>query len=178
VLFECDTQQCGGYDFRFETEVLQAPAMHVDLGDYRFISAQKGDDEHLSLLVSRSANAGFVQMIWVHTSIRDQAGQAVQGPSASAAVREGVASSEASVPQLDHAEGTVRVLQTAGHVVLDDLAFETGSADLGAGPYKSLLQLSAFLNANAGKRVALVGHTDAVGTLERNINLSKRRAAS
>jgi OOP family OmpA-OmpF porin len=38
--------------------------------------------------------------------------------------------------------------------------------------------LAAYLIANPARQVVLVGHTDAVGSLESNITLSKRRAAS
>jgi OOP family OmpA-OmpF porin len=38
--------------------------------------------------------------------------------------------------------------------------------------------LAQFLKANTGLRVALVGHTDAVGSLDSNIALSKARAQS
>ena len=40
------------------------------------------------------------------------------------------------------------------------------------------LCLAAFLLADPARQVALVGHTDAVGALDGNIALSKRRAAS
>ena len=38
--------------------------------------------------------------------------------------------------------------------------------------------MAAFLNAQPSVRVALVGHTDSVGSLSGNIALSKRRAQS
>lgn len=163
VAFECDTDECGGFDFRFGTEVLPPPAMEVDLGDYRFLSARKGD-EAVSLLVSRTAQAGFVQVIRV-------------GPPSEAAP---VAPQAAPVaaPSADPPEDLGAELEAAGHVVLSDLTFETGSAQLGAGPYASLAALAAYLTAHPGRKVALVGHTDASGPLDANIALSKRRAAS
>ena len=44
--------------------------------------------------------------------------------------------------------------------------------------HHSLQALAAFLRADPARRVTLVGHTDTVGALDRNIALSKRRAAS
>jgi len=44
--------------------------------------------------------------------------------------------------------------------------------------FTSLTELADYLKANPEKRVALVGHTDAEGSLAGNISLSKRRAAS
>jgi len=69
-------------------------------------------------------------------------------------------------------------LEIAGHVILSDLVFDTGSAELGEGPFDSLAKLADYLRANPTRRIALVGHTDAVGGLDGNIALSKRRAAS
>ncbi|WP_323784144.1 OmpA family protein [Thalassovita sp.] len=166
VLFECDTLDCGGFDFRFETEVLPAPLMHVDLGDFRFLSAQKEPGDYLGLLVSRSANAGFIQLIRV-----------VQpGENPDAALNVKVA--EVSADNVALPSDIVGLLVTQGHVVLNDLSFETGSSSLGDGNYASLEALSAFLSADPTRRIALVGHTDAVGDLNRNIALSKKRAAS
>lgn len=67
-LFQCDTSACGGFDFRYAMDVLPEPQMHVDLGDFRYAAlervASKGPDL-VMLLVSRSADAGFVQVTTV-----------------------------------------------------------------------------------------------------------------
>jgi OOP family OmpA-OmpF porin len=63
-------------------------------------------------------------------------------------------------------------------VVLDGLAFATGSATLGPGGDAALRALAAYLAATPARRVALVGHTDAQGSVEANIDLSRRRAAA
>jgi OOP family OmpA-OmpF porin len=71
-----------------------------------------------------------------------------------------------------------QALVQQGHLILSDLRFESGSSELGAGPFISLQDLAAFLKTDADLRVALVGHTDAVGGLNPNIALSKQRAGS
>ena len=38
---------CGGFDFRFATLVFGEPVMFVDLGDYRYLAAGKGDSQAL-----------------------------------------------------------------------------------------------------------------------------------
>lgn len=167
VLFTCTDDACGGFDFRFATPVLPAPDMHVDLGDYRYIAtARTGDEgpELISLLASRSSAAGFVQVIRV--------GSADAGPVATAdapAVR-------AVAPKVTG--DLAQELERAGRFVLADLAFETGSAQLGDADFASLRDLAAYLVANPDRTVALVGHTDSVGSLDGNIALSKRRAGS
>lgn len=168
ILFECQTEGCGGFDFRFATRVMNAPDMHVDLGDFRYLAAERDNDsgtELVSLLISRSAQSGHVQLTRVGppTDTRDMA-------SATGAAL----SSTAATPQ----EGLVAELERTGRAVLSDLTFETGSAQLGSGTFASLETLSDYLAANPERRVALVGHTDSVGALEGNIALSRRRAGS
>lgn len=181
ILFECETRACGGFDFRYALRVLPEPDMHVDLGDFRFVSARRGagpDAEYLALLVSRSSAAGFAQVVRVSTgqtappalSASTKAPFSLGGPElppprqTGTAVPEGVDSLAAAL--------------MAGPVPLDDLEFETGAATLGANGAGSLHVLAAYLAANPDHRVALVGHTDATGGLAGNVALSKRRAES
>jgi outer membrane protein OmpA-like peptidoglycan-associated protein len=170
VLWECETEGCGGFDFRFGTDVLDEPDMHVDLGDFRFLAAERdgpAGPEALSLLVSRSSDMGFVQMITIGAAINPvplTAPDPGEGPSVSISPAEAGTLAE----QLD---GT-------GAVSLDDLTFESGSALLGQGQFASLDALAAYLKANPQRTIALVGHTDASGNLATNIALSTARAAS
>lgn len=167
ILFTCTEDVCGGFDFRFATSVLPAPAMHVDLGDYRFIAAQRivdGEVEIVSLLASRTASAGFIQII--------RAG-APEGA--------GVITIEASAIRAatnTTSNDLAQELEDKGHFVLADLAFGTGSAQLDDAAFVSLQELADYLRANSDRRIALVGHTDSVGALDNNIALSKRRAQS
>lgn len=166
ILFQCRTEGCGGYDFRFATSVLPAPDMYVDLGDFLFLAAERPDPdgaELISLFISRSSQAGFVQVSRVGPATNDLA---TSGGERVRAVQAG--------PVRDFASQ----LETDGHVILSDLTFETGSAQLQAGAFESLQQLADYLLANPERAIALVGHTDAVGSLDGNITLSRRRAGS
>ena len=161
IIFECSARSCGGFDFRFGIEVLRAPAMYVDLSDFRFLSAKSSDASRaLSLLVSRDGDTVFVQLIEV--------GPAGRGD---VSVRAAPA-----VPQLVEPGDVVETLETLGHVVLADLDFASGSASLGTGALASLDALAAYLVANPSRQITFVGHTDATGSLEANIALSRRRA--
>jgi OOP family OmpA-OmpF porin len=83
-----------------------------------------------------------------------------------------------AVPVQDEVAQTLGAqLWAQGRAILADLEFTSGAADLGAGPFQSLAMLAQFLQDHPNSRVALVGHTDAVGALEGNIALSRRRAA-
>lgn len=171
VRFECGTQACGGFDFRYGTEVIGEPEMHVNLGDYQFLSASKPGDapDHVSLLVTRSASAAFVQVV----QVGELATEAVEvAPVTITKAEPGTALPAELSGDIGHA------MEDVGRFVLSDLVFATGSADLGPGTFDSLSDLAAYLKANPEKRVALVGHTDAQGSLAGNISLSKRRAAS
>ena len=168
ILFDCTAQECGGFDFRFNTDVLPAPDMFVDLFDFRFLSARKqaGDGpQYLSGLVSLSGQAGYVQLIAV-------------GVSSARVIAVTPDATPQTAPQPVSKVGLIDQLTNAGHVVLSDLEFATGSSALSEGPYPSLSELAKFLMADVTRRVALVGHTDAVGSLEANVALSQRRAAS
>jgi OOP family OmpA-OmpF porin len=172
LVFECEARGCGGFDFRFGTEVMPEPDMHVDLQDYRFLAAEHGD-EAVSLLVSRSANAAYVQVTRiaamaptvtpVETAVDLDQPDLPQGATPSA-------------PGAPDVTGIVAALDAEGSAVLEDLVFDSGSASLAAGDYASLAGVAAWLNANPDGTVALVGHTDASGSLAANIALSERRA--
>lgn len=161
IIFECASRSCGGFDFRFGTQVLNAPAMYVDLSDFRFLSAKGPNDATaLSLLVSRDGDSVFVQLIDV-----GPAGRETVNVVADASVRAPVAVGD-----------IVGRLEAIGHVVLSDLDFESGAATLGESPRASLDTLVGYLLANPARQITFVGHTDATGSLEANIALSRRRA--
>jgi OOP family OmpA-OmpF porin len=168
ILLDCKDDDCGGYDFRYALDLVEEPVMHVDLGDFRFLSAWRpGTNEYRNLIVSRSNTGGFVQVDFVDdasasqpASVDTQAGGSVSEPDAIAPV------------------DMIETLLEEGWLSLDDLSFATGSSDLEAGRYASLARLAQFLLDNPGQTVALVGHTDAQGSLAGNIALSQRRAAS
>jgi len=67
-------------------------------------------------------------------------------------------------------------LEQFGSAVLQDVQFDTGSSQLTAENYETLISLSEYLQANPERTIALVGHTDAEGTLEGNVALSRKRA--
>lgn len=169
VLFDCVGQECGGFDFRFNTAVMPAPDMFVDLFDFRFLSARldfaDAASRYATVLVSRSGVTGYVQI----TSVLPEGAEPPKVE----------AGNPITVPE-PASDGLplARALTEQGYVILADLEFETGSAALGNGGFASLEALAAFLKEKPTRRVALVGHTDTVGGLDSNVTLSRRRAAS
>jgi len=167
IVYECTDQACGGFDFRFATSVLPPPDMQINLGDFRYLAARKDTDNGpvlLSIFASKSARSGYIQVTRVGGA---KGGLAKAGPTAARGV--------VSVEQTG--DLSQNLVQT-GRAVLTGLAFETGSSQLGSGPYDALEQLADFLESAPEITIALVGHTDSSGSLDGNIALSKRRAGS
>ena len=175
ISFECETLVCGGYDFRYGTEVLPEPDMHVDLGDFRYLAATGANSEQIAVLVSRSGLTGFVQI----TQIGGQA-PVLQAKAVAAAAAKPIAEQipARTDPATQKGQPFLAGLEAGRSQVLEDLVFASGSSALAAGRYGSLADLAAWLAADAQRRIILVGHTDASGTLEGNVKLSKLRAES
>ena len=65
-----------------------------------------------------------------------------------------------------------------GHITLQGLFFDTGSDQLTKESEPALSEISKALNADQSLNVYVVGHTDSVGSVESNQQLSERRAKS
>lgn len=175
ILLDCAAVECGGFDFRYQVEILPEPAMHVDLGDFRYLSALRSapeGEEGLTLTVSRDAHGSFVQLVTV-------------APMPSRAVATGGAPLSRPAPDPDKAPagpapepGTDpgAALLAAGHAVLPGLDFDSGGAALPDGAVPALEALAGWLAAHPQARIALVGHTDASGPAAANLALSRARA--
>ncbi|MBL8561135.1 MAG: OmpA family protein [Gemmobacter sp.] len=163
ILFTCETRGCGGFDFRYQLPLLNEPDMHVDLGDFRYVSAEKGG-EALSLTISRATGAGFVQLTRVTPGAR-----APETPTVAP-----VAPLALPAPVSDLGAR----LEASGAVVLGDLVFASGKAALEPGDYASLRALADYMAARPEAKIALVGHTDASGGLAGNVALSEARAGA
>ncbi|MCL6282337.1 OmpA family protein [Ruegeria sp. 2012CJ41-6] len=161
IVLDCVARTCGGFDFRFATEVIPAPDMYVTLEDFRFLSAIR-KDEAISVLVSRTRADAYVQVVSV-----TPAGRPRPAPEDAVSLPE-------TEPQAQ--PDLISTLTQTGHAVLSDLEFATGSSTLSAGSYASLAALAEAMQRAPEMRVAIVGHTDTVGQLNSNIALSKRRA--
>jgi OOP family OmpA-OmpF porin len=172
VLLECEARVCGGFDFRYGTEVVPEPDMHVDLGDFRFLSATRGD-EAVSILVSRSALSGYVQITRVTAAPEGETPP--DAPAPTAIDLDLVIERDAGDLTLTDAQ-IGPALDQVGTAVLGDLDFASGAATLTGDDYPSLAAVAAWLAANPDGTIALVGHTDASGSLAANIAVSERRA--
>jgi outer membrane protein OmpA-like peptidoglycan-associated protein len=69
-------------------------------------------------------------------------------------------------------------LTGTGHVVVSGILFDTGKADVKPESAAALQEVAKLLKENPALKVYVVGHTDNVGALAANLDLSKRRAAA
>lgn len=182
TVFECETTGCGGFDFRYGTDILPEPQMHVDLGDFRFLAARRDGaqgPDWLTFVVSRSADTGFVQLTTIGPAPIGAPDLTVStkspfDPSASSAPAD---VEPAAQPAAAEPPAPLAAALTAGQpFALDDLVFPSGQSELATGDYASLRDLAAWLAANPAATVELVGHTDASGPADANIALSLARA--
>ena len=76
------------------------------------------------------------------------------------------------------APDTRNKLITEGKLVTRGILFDSGSDRIKPESYGTLKDIAATLSENAGVRVRIIGHTDSDGDAGKNLELSKRRAAS
>jgi outer membrane protein OmpA-like peptidoglycan-associated protein len=172
ALYDCDTTTCGGFDFRFGMDIAPEPDMHIDLGDFRYFAAERfgpAGASTIALVVSKSATLGFVQIVEIGPAKAGETPVQSTKPTVSDAAQPKPAVQSTSFGDALAAEGSV---------ALDDLIFASGAGDLAPGDYASLAALAEYLRTNPDAKVALVGHTDASGSLAGNIALSRDRALS
>ena len=149
----CNTNVCGGFNFRKKLTVSNPPFMLVNVANYSVITAVKNRSA-ISLVASKLGNTIYLQILSI-----------------------GIASNDLILQdQKPLKDNYSSKLKEDGAIVLDDLIYRSGSSDLGAGPFESLSALADFLKANPGSSIILVGHSDAIGELRKNIELSRNRA--
>jgi outer membrane protein OmpA-like peptidoglycan-associated protein len=167
IVLSCRDRACGGFDFRHALDMGQSPEMHVDIGNFRYVSATRGEGEAAALTVSQGGTTLYVNAAQVG------------GETAPQAIPEAEPTEPAPVQAAPAMTGSLTErLLAEGHVPLDDLGFGTGASGLDGGSYASLDDLARFLAGNAARRVVLVGHTDTEGGLEANMAVSEARAVS
>ncbi|OAN80038.1 hypothetical protein A8B78_11230 [Jannaschia sp. EhC01] len=167
VPFTCFATACGGFDFRHALSVGSAPEMHVDLGDFHYLSALSEDGEtEAALMISRGGATGFVHLALIQPPSQAEAPviQSTRTPDPGTDLPE--------TPPTD----LIALLTAFGAAPLEDLQFQTGASELSGERYASLTALAAFLAEDPTRQVVLVGHTDALGSLSGNIALSRARA--
>ena len=76
------------------------------------------------------------------------------------------------------AEALAKDINATGHVAVYDILFDTGRADIKPESAAAIAEVARLLSSNATLSLHVVGHTDNVGALAGNMDLSRRRAAA
>jgi OmpA-OmpF porin, OOP family len=67
-------------------------------------------------------------------------------------------------------------ISTNGHIAVYGVLFDSGKADVKPESDATLAEIAKLLQQNADLKLYVVGHTDAVGNMKSNLDLSQRRA--
>ena len=122
-ILSCADDECGGFDFRFQLDLIGEPEMHVDLGNYRYLLMRNENAEphSVAIVASPAVTTGFVHITEVFNAVLAAPGASdTPGP---------------ENPQFStfDAEGLIGDLGETGRAVLGDLEFGVGSYELGSG---------------------------------------------
>ncbi|MFD2499652.1 OmpA family protein [Rhizorhabdus histidinilytica] len=101
-----------------------------------------------------------------------------QAAAASAQADAAAAQAEAARLKAEMRDYQLRQTQLGATLVLQDVVFETGKADLKPGAAQRLQPLAQYLQANKDVKVRIDGHTDLQGSDGYNQQLSEARAQS
>jgi OmpA-OmpF porin, OOP family len=153
ILYTCRDKECGGYNFRYYgTDVLPAPAMTVDLDDFRYIAAVKqgAPTVHAAILVSINNGAVVSQVMAVETG-------------------------EMEDRMIDARQMADSISET-GKIAIYGILFDYDAAEIKPESRPALDQIATLMSENPELRVLVVGHTDNQGSMDYNLDLSMRRA--
>ena len=123
------------------------------------------DRDHFYLSARSPAHDKYVS-VWV--------GEGYMGRPAKAAV--GIVELKSMENGLITAQDMKDELTARGHVAIYGIHFDTDKADIKPGSEPVLQQIATLLKNDPSMKLYVVGHTDNTGTLEHNMDLSKRRA--
>ena len=152
-LYSCVGEPCGAFEKVGETEFRDPSYLR------RFLVAKLSrpqGDVYVSLLVQAQTptSAGDTQLAVIETK----------------AMETGLVKVDAKAMGAD--------ITATGHVAIYGIYFDTGRADLKPESEPTLAEIGRLLKAKPALRLHVVGHTDNVGDLAANMDLSKRRAAA
>ncbi|MEM7529290.1 MAG: OmpA family protein [Pseudomonadota bacterium] len=187
TVFACVDADCGGVERRFGLTLLPAPTMLVDTADMALLTLSHDAEgeggeasaaSHLSLVASRVLGKLYLQATLVKPP-----GAADPPLRAAEAGEDEVAptplppsAAEEVAGPATNADTLAEQLIGEGHLALDGLEFESGTASIAASSTAAIARAAAVLEAAPDLLVAVVGHSDNDGALEGNIALSRRRA--
>jgi outer membrane protein OmpA-like peptidoglycan-associated protein len=172
IQFECGPGNgpggCGG--FAFATNVIEH-MLNSGMKAYNLMNstlrAPNGDTRHLTARLKRPAGDDLYATVTVSLSAGEPLGVLVQ-------IVETKPMSTGEV--LVDAKAMASSLDSQGRVALYGIHFDTDSAQIKPESEPTLTQMGRYLTEHPQAKVFVVGHTDNVGALAHNEELSQRRA--
>jgi OmpA-OmpF porin, OOP family len=170
VEFECVANDCGvaahGRDYNRDES--------LDANERRWVSF---DVFRATYLAARRTAAGATTWVLIMVDEYQHAAHAAYGRPAILQILIEERGAQLGQVQINAAE-IAREIGQSGKAALYGLYFDTNSDVLKADSRPQLLELSKYLTTNSAVQILIVGHTDNVGALDYNVQLSQRRAAS
>ena len=167
ILFACRAADCGGFDFRFDAEIVPAPAMLIDVQDFGQISAEHPDGRIISILISAALGDLYIQSVTVRPTEPDVTLVPDDDPTVVTAT---------TGRALPDPAGIYRALRDRGYAVVSGIDFETGGAALSANSDPAIAAVASMMEEQSDLSLIIVGHSDDTGGLTGNIALSRQRA--
>ena len=160
IVLDCVSQECGGFEYRVNTPIEAPPNMYINLRNFVSVTGIQGQDRIINVLISRIGERVYIQERRIDPLADTPRSKIKKSTAAMAGSAQNIAANFAE----------------AGAAALDGLVFTSGSTKLGDGPFAVLSDLANYMRDNPDTKIVLVGHSDAVGGLDGNIEISKQRA--
>ncbi len=166
-ILDCSAEACGGFDFRFGAAILPAPGMQMDATDFVQLTAEKPAERlAASILVTRVLGTIYIQTVMIGPG----------EPPTTLVVQEAAVTQPETLILPSEERVLHEALLERGHVRVEGLDFSVGGAQLTESSSQALDMLARLMTRNEEISVIVVGHSDNEGSLEANLELSKRRA--
>ncbi len=178
--FECAGDACGGSNiFAYSLPRSLLPGGWAGkVGDNSPAACASGTlaDLRYALLDNKTTGVGMAVMTWnpdITSAYCDE--KEFQKRTTITVVRVEPKAREQQMETLSSSD-IAKGLDANGKVAIYGILFDTGKADIKPDSKASLDQIGALLKQQARLKLHVVGHTDNVGNLPANIDLSRRRA--
>jgi OmpA-OmpF porin, OOP family len=171
VLFTCAGSECGSKNAMLGKKIVYPTDRRLKnirgLSDMAF--GPFGDEHYLA---ARSKDGATSVAVYVATNTQsplpDLSGRAI--------AHLDILTTASLEGKMIDAEAMAKGISAEGHVAVDNVYFEFGTAKLTPEAEPALAEMTKLLNDNPALKVYIVGHTDSVGNQETNLPLSRARA--
>jgi OmpA-OmpF porin, OOP family len=171
ILFTCAGSECGSKNALLGKKIIYSTDRRLKnirgLSDMAFGSF--GDEHYLAARSKDGATSVAVYVAFnVQSPLPDLNGRAL--------VHLDILTTSSLEGKMIDAEAMAKGISAEGHVAVDNVYFEFGTAKLTPEAEPALAEMTKLLTDNPALKVYIVGHTDNVGSQDTNLPLSRARA--